>query len=117
MIALGVTSVLAFVIGWLTLTPSTPTPPVIALTDKAYHFIAFAGLVLPVALLSVNSLAWLIPVAFVYGGLIELLQPHVGRSGEMADLAANALGLAAGVAVAWCSRMVRRKYIEARERA
>jgi hypothetical protein len=93
-IALILTLLIGAGIGWFTLTPpgegSTPLP----LTDKQLHALAFGLLVLPVALTRPRALWWLAPLALAYGAMIELIQPSVGRSGEWADLWADALGIA-----------------------
>ena len=36
------------------------------------------------------------PLALFYGGVIEVIQPFVGRSGEIADLYADGIGLLIG---------------------
>jgi hypothetical protein len=71
--------------------------------DKLYHFIAFAGLVLPAALFDRRDLTWIAIAAFFLGLGIEILQPYVGRSREWADLAADAGGIVFAVLVgrAW----------------
>ena len=96
--ALVVTAVIALAIAGLTLTPSISPPPMgLALTDKAYHAIAFAALVLPAAAVFRERLLWVAIVAFLYGAMIEVIQPFVGRGAEWADLAANAVGILLGL--------------------
>jgi VanZ family protein len=50
-------------------------------------------------------------LAIAYGGLIELIQPLVGRSAESADLLAHALGALAGAGLGLALRrgLVRRE--------
>ncbi|KGL00031.1 VanZ family protein [Thalassobacter sp. 16PALIMAR09] len=78
----------------LTLAPiSGPDMP---RSDKLYHVLACAALAFP---LPFARPRFIIPVALavvVYGGLIELIQPYVGRSREWADLFADALGAMIG---------------------
>ncbi|MFN3207753.1 MAG: VanZ family protein [Roseovarius sp.] len=76
------------------------TPPVpFTLTDKAIHFGAFALLILPMALADPRRAWRLAPLCILFGGIIELVQPSVGRGAEWLDLAADALGVAAGLAL------------------
>lgn len=111
-IALVLTGVLATAIAFLTLSPPMPVMPAGFLTDKAYHviaFIAFTALAFPTALLYARSLVWVIPAALMFGGVIELLQPYVGRSREGADLFADVLGVCVGVALGLAIRSVLRR--------
>ena len=66
-------------------------------SDKNYHFLAFALLVMPLAFQNLKNSYWLLPVAVVFGAIIELLQPHLGRHGELNDLYADAFGALIGV--------------------
>jgi hypothetical protein len=93
--ALGLvtTAVLAIVIAVLTLAPLL-RPPDLGGPDKLYHAFAFGVLMLPCATLYPRGLAWLLPAALAFGGAIEIIQPWVGRSGEWADLVADAVGIA-----------------------
>lgn len=85
-------------IGALMLAPSvSTTPPSLALTDKAYHAIAFAALVLPSTAVFQSHSAWIATGAFVFGGMIEVIQPLVGRNAEWADIAANTVGIFLGI--------------------
>jgi hypothetical protein len=98
--ALAATAVIALAIAGLTLTPSISPPSMgLALSDKAYHAIAFAALVMPVAAVFRRRLLWIAIVAFAYGAMIEVIQPFVGRGAEWSDLAANAVGILIGLAV------------------
>ena len=66
-------------------------------SDKNYHFLAFALLVMPLTFQNLKNAYWLLPVAVVFGAIIELLQPHLGRHGELNDLYADAFGALIGV--------------------
>ena len=66
-------------------------------SDKNYHFLAFALLVIPLTFQNLKNAYWLLPVAVVFGAIIELLQPHLGRHGELNDLYADAFGALIGV--------------------
>ena len=94
-IAIGLTACLALVIGYFTLTPMPNLS--LAGSDKAHHVIAFAALAMPVAVLYRRALAWMLPSAIAFGGLIEVIQPYVNRHGEWADFIADALGAILGV--------------------
>lgn len=98
-VAYGLTAALATLIALLTLLP-LPAPP---LTDdggdKIYHFIAFAGLMLPVATLRPQALVWMIPAALLFGAAIEIIQPVVNRSADFGDFVADAAGVLAGSAL------------------
>ena len=68
-------------------------------SDKNYHFLAFALLVMPLTFENLKNAYWLLPVAVVFGAIIELLQPHLGRHGELNDLYADAFGALIGVSL------------------
>jgi VanZ family protein len=51
-------------------------------------------------------LIWITAVAF--GGLIEIVQPYVGRGAEWADLVADGLGAALGVSLGLFIRKILR---------
>lgn len=64
--------------------------------DKLHHVLAFAALALPLAWARPG---WIIPVGLVlagFGGMIEILQPYVGRGRELADWIADLAGIALG---------------------
>lgn len=87
----------------LSLYPRVPNPMKVAEGDKIGHLVAYGiwgGLLF--ALLAGRTAAaglkilLIIVAAFLFGGLIELLQPFVGRSCEGADLIANCSGAMIG---------------------
>ena len=102
------TGALAVVIAYLTLTPLQVDLDLGS--DKLYHFIAFAMLVLPCALLYARTLIWVLPAAILFGGAIELIQPYVGRGGELADFGADALGVVIGAALGLTLRTIAAKH-------
>lgn len=91
------TAILALAIGILTLTPGVAA--VAAGNDKLSHFIAFAALVLPFSMAYPRRALPVVLVAAAYGLCIEVIQPSVGRAGEIADFAADALGASAGALI------------------
>ena len=66
-------------------------------SDKQYHFLAFTLFVMPLTFNKLKNIYWVLPVAIVFGALIELIQPFVGRHGDINDFYADALGSIIGV--------------------
>lgn len=109
--ALLATLLLAGIIAWATLTPNPPTPELnTPLSDKAYHVVAFAGLVFPTALLYARSLGWVLPLCMLFGFAIELIQPYTGREAEVADALADVVGLGVGTVLGLTLRALRHKH-------
>lgn len=73
--------------------PDIPGPPG---SDKTMHILAFFALVLPTATLSPRLLVWVLPLAVLYGGAIEIVQPYFGRERELLDLVADSVGAGLG---------------------
>jgi len=95
----GLTLLILSVITFLSLWPLGALPPVPG-TDKTHHLVAYAFLMLPIAL---RKPAHWIGYGFfflAYSGVIELVQPFVNRYGEWLDLFANFTGLICGVIIA-----------------
>lgn len=95
MIALSMTAAMAVTITFLALTPSDLPLP-IATSDKSRHFMAFAVLSLPVAVLRPRYLPWAVIAFAAFGGLIELVQPSFGRTRDIEDFYADLWGIGAG---------------------
>ncbi len=74
--------------------------PAVPGSDKTHHLIAYALLMLPVALRKPDH--WIFYGLFfiAYGGVIELLQLYVNRHGEWMDMLANAAGVVCGLIIA-----------------
>ena len=89
------------VVGALAFSPN-PAPMVDTGWDKLNHLLAFVALGMSARLGFPGGIRWAALLAaglLAYGGAIELLQPMVsGHVGEWADLLADALGIAAGIA-------------------
>ena len=101
----ALTVLLALIIAGLTLTPMPPPgPPGMPGIDKVAHLLAFAALAAPLAWRYPGHWWIVVMGALAYGGLIEIVQPHVGRSRELADLLADGTGAFVG---AWVSAWIR----------
>lgn len=96
----------ALAVSFGSLTPSQ-SMPVQTWPDKVLHVQGYLAIVLPACLVRAGAWRWMVPAAFVLGAAIELIQPHVGRSGEWADLAANVVGIALGAALPGLWRRLR----------
>ncbi len=90
------TAAVAVLIGFLTLMPEGTLGRHVPWGDKVNHAIAFAVLILPIAALKPTWLPAAIIVMLTYGWAIELIQPHVGRTRDVADWVADAAGLFVG---------------------
>lgn len=90
--------VLALVIFYFTILKHQQSAPLGPWTDKIYHFVAFAILVMPTAIIYKRALFWVVPAALLFGAAIEIIQPYVGRQGEFADFFGDALGVLFGAA-------------------
>ena len=110
-VAYGLAAVLAAIIAVLTLLPQALPSSASGSIDKVYHFIAFAGLVLPVAALWPRGLVWMIPAALLFGTGIEIIQPFVNRSRELADFMANGAGILAGSAFGFVLHRLRSRRV------
>ena len=94
--AILLTVALGAVIAILTLMP----PSQVELpegSDKSYHFLAFTALALPLAVVRARWSAVMFVVFTAYGAGIEVIQPYVGRSRELADLMADMAGIGTGM--------------------
>lgn len=99
-VGLVLTLFAALVVGIATLTPAPSGPARIPHLDKVFHFLGFFGITLPAALVLPRR-AWVVVlVAVTYGGLIEVIQPSVGRGAEWGDFVANAAGAVVALGLA-----------------
>ena len=69
-------------------------------SDKVVHLFAFAALAFPLARTRRIGLALVFLSACTFGGLIELVQPHFGRSADLNDWVADCVGVLCGIALA-----------------
>lgn len=84
--------------------PEMPELEDVPLIDKWVHFVMYGGFLIalwadwvrngkrPRFLESFLSLVW----GCILGGLIEIIQPYVGRSGDVWDFVADAIGCVLG---------------------
>lgn len=95
------------VVSWLAFSPKPPAGATLG-WDKLNHASAFAALAFCAARAHTVAFwrigAWLL----AYGVLVEIVQTFVpGRSGEAADLLADAVGIATGLLLAtWLNRTI-----------
>lgn len=109
-IAHGATVIVGAIIAIYTLFPVETPSDSFSGSDKVFHCIAFAALTFPSAFLYRRAIRWIAPTAIMFGILIELIQPYVGRNGELADFYADALGATLGVALGLAaSKLIIRK--------
>ena len=73
-------------------------------SDKTHHFVSYAAVVFPIALVKPKHWLWLALLVIGWSGAIELIQPYVNRYGEWLDLAANSAGVLIGVLLSMLSR-------------
>lgn len=104
-LALILTALIALAICAATLAPPTGLPSVPG-SDKMHHVLAFLMLALPAALVSPRLLWGVVPLAALFGAGIELVQPLVGRSAELADWQADMAGLLIGTALGLSARVM-----------
>lgn len=104
--ALATTALLAALLCIATLTPggldlNVGQPS----NDKIQHLIGFGVLALPLGYAWPRHTWTVIAGVTLFGAMIELIQPFVGRDGGVADVAADALGATIG---AFVMRFLRR---------
>ena len=91
-----VTIILAALVAGFALIPVT-LPAGAPGSDKLHHFVAFASLVFPCAVMFPRALIIVVPGAIMLGGLIEVIQPAVGRQKELMDFIADTCGVGIGL--------------------
>lgn len=104
MLTVAATIAMAALVGFLTLGPPSGDIAEFPHADKVWHFLGFAALVLPTALLTPRDLPKALILLILFGAAIELVQPFVGRARELADFLTDVLGLGAG---AWAGLALR----------
>lgn len=76
--------------------------------DKLVHFAVFFIVAFPAYVARMRFWPVILIGLVLYGGAVELIQPHFGRSAEFADFIANSLGVIAALPCAVWFRMRRR---------
>lgn len=97
-VALGMTILLAIIVGISTLTPQDHMPSAPG-GDKLHHFLAFVALTFPMVYARPRAALWIVLSVSFYGALIEMLQPHIGRQGDVLDVIANSVGAICGASL------------------
>lgn len=97
-LAFGLTLAVATAIAVLTLTPIQAPEVIGKSSDKLYHLLAFTGLTLPISLLAQKYSLHVFGLAIIFAATIEIVQPSIGRSGELGDFFADAAGAVIGLA-------------------
>lgn len=109
-LAVAVSITLCALIAYLSLAPASGLPTA-QWSDKVNHFIAYASLGVPLAI-ALGKERWLaaIAIATAYGAFMELAQGSLtaGRTADLIDGIANALGACAGVAIGYVLLLWRR---------
>lgn len=81
----------------LSLLPAARMPAAAAAHDKLEHLVAYAAIVLPIALARPRGWPAMIAGVAAWSWGIELLQPLVNRSQSLGDFATNLAGAALGL--------------------
>ncbi len=97
--ALTLSALLAITIGLVSLTPLAAFPLKPPGGDKVHHFLAFTTLTIWLPMQRPRDAFWLLPLAVLYGGLIELIQPYVNRWAEWEDFLADSIGAITGTTI------------------
>ena len=80
------------IISLATLAPIDHLPPAPG-SDKLHHIIGFGGWACMCAFGPFKRFFYMAAFIIFWGGIIELIQPHVNRYGEWLDFYADALGV------------------------
>jgi VanZ family protein len=111
LIGVVLTLLLAGVIAVLTLAPVSAEG--VPGSDKLHHVLGFAALSFPLPFARRKLALPVVLGVAAYGGLIELIQPHVGRQAEWGDFLADVVGAIIGASLgAQCGKWFRRRWLE-----
>jgi VanZ family protein len=82
-------------------------------SDKLHHVLGFAALAFPLPFTRQKLALPVVLGVAAYGGVIELIQPHVGREAEWGDFLADVAGAAIGATLGvQCGKWFRRRWLE-----
>jgi hypothetical protein len=95
-IALCSSIAIAILVGILAFSPKL-VGEIPLLNDKINHFLAFAAIVFPIAVVKPRWLIATSLLAITYGGAIEVIQPYFGDTRSIFDWLADIFGALAGV--------------------
>ena len=93
-----ITIALSISISILSLYPLTELPEFQG-NDKTYHLLAYFFLAFPSGIKMPRRFVFFILVLITFGGVIEMIQPFMNRSGEWLDFLANCVGIILGFSV------------------
>ena len=97
-VAYALTLFVGVIITWGMLSPSDGGQPPFAHFDKVMHVMAFACLGFPLTATRTHPSRRIFVAGLAFGAVIELFQPHFGRTGDWIDLLADMAGLCLGIA-------------------
>jgi hypothetical protein len=110
LVALVLTLFLGSLIAVLTLAPVSAAS--VPGSDKLHHVLGFAALSFPLPFARPKLALPIVLGVATYGGMIELIQPYVGRQAEWGDFLADVAGAIMGASLgALCGRWFSRKWI------
>ena len=90
---------LLIVITTLSLTPAMEPSPITGL-DKVHHLLAYSALTFPISLSYHPRHRFIFWFSSVWGGMIEIIQPIVGRQADTIDALVNSFGALLGIGIA-----------------
>ena len=95
----SVSGLFLLIITVLSFVPVTQEPPMNGI-DKIEHLIAYAALTIPISLAyhpRYKTIFWFV---CIWGMMIEILQPYVGRQADTMDAIINGIGAGIGIVFA-----------------
>ena len=87
-----------------------PSETSLFLNDKIIHFVSYFFLVLPISFNEKLNKFTVFFVAFLFGLVIEFLQPFFNRSAEVLDVIFNILGILTSLYLSYFIRKIIRKF-------